>query len=481
MQSREPANNVTAPWARKAPLFLLVFFSGFANLAVEVISPRLFSSLFGATTLIWAIVISVTLLGISLGYYLGGQISHRRAGQALPILLIVNAAWLLATSWIIWEAPTYVGQLGRAAIGLTAFAALFVPATIFGMVSPLVITLLSANQPDAQLSKTVGTVYALGTIGSVLGALAAAFYLIPWVGLSTSLRLFAVLLTLFSVYWSMRYYRIGAAAAVVMCLIVPQPSYMWDDPATLLTQREGYYDTIRVYTDGSTFVRMHLGPTYESEMSLQTHEPTFDYARTMIELVSRPTNQRVLVIGGAGHTIARALETRGAVVTEVEIDPIIVEVSDEYFGPLQGDVVVQDGRAYVDTYAGQGFDYVLIDAFSGLYSVPPHLTTLEFFESVSRSLTPGGRMIYNFIGTPTGPRSNSFRAMATTISAAFGDTRTVGVLGEADQNIVFIASPAAMVDLAWPDAPTDGVLLTDDLNPIELFFEQTRIGVEFRR
>src|SRR5687767_1002883 len=183
MQSRESADNVMAPRAPKAPLFLLVFFSGFANLAVEIISPRLFSSLFGSTTIIWAIIISVTLLGISLGYYLGGQISHRRAGQALPILLIVNAAWLLATSWIIWETPTYLAQLGRAAIGLAAFVALFVPATIFGMISPLVITLLSANQPDAQISKTVGNVYALGTVGSVLGALAAAFYLIPWVGL----------------------------------------------------------------------------------------------------------------------------------------------------------------------------------------------------------------------------------------------------------------------------------------------------------
>jgi len=481
MQSQAPANNVIAPWARKVPLFFLVFFSGFANLAIEVISPRLFSSLFGATTVIWAIIISVTLLGISLGYYLGGQISHRRAGPALPILLIVNAAWLLATSWIIWETPTYLAQLGRTAIGLAAFVALFVPATIFGMVSPLVITLLSANQPDAQLSKTVGAVYALGTLGSVLGALTAAFYLIPWVGLSTSLRLFAVLLTLFSIYWSVRYYRIGAAAAVVICLIVPQPNYVWNDPATLLTQREGYYDTIRVYTNGNTFVSFHLGPVYESEMNLQTHEPNYEYAITMVELASQPPKQRVLVIGGAGHTISRALENRGAVVTEVEIDPIVVEVSDEYFGPLRGDVVVQDGRAYVDNYQGEGFAYILIDAFSGLYSVPPHLATLEFFESVSRILKPGGRMIYNFIGTPTGPRSNSFRAMSTTISAAFGDTRTASVLGDADQNILFIASPTEMVEASWPDAPTDGLLLTDDLNPIEIFFEQTRTGVDFRR
>jgi spermidine synthase len=360
-------------------------------------------------------------------------------------------------------------------------AALFVPATIFGMVSPLVITLLSANQPGSHVSKIVGNVYALGTLGSVSGAVAGAFYLIPWVGLSTSLRLFAVLLTIFSIYWSVRYYRLGAAAAVAICLIVPQPNYAWSDPATLLTQREGYYDTIRVYTDGSTFVRLHLGPTYESEMSLQTYEPTFEYAKTMIELVSHPANQKVLVIGGAGHTIARALEMRGAIVTEVEIDPIVVAVSDDYFGPIRGDVVVQDGRTYIDNFAGQGFAYVLIDAFNGLYSVPPHLTTLEFFESVSRILTPEGRMLYNFIGAPSGSRSNSFRALSTTISAAFGDTRTSSLLGDAEQNVLFIASRTEMLDTAWADAPTDGVLLTDDLNPIEIFFQQARTSVEFHR
>ncbi len=56
-------------------IFLFVFFSGFASLATEIIGPRLFSSLFGYTTQIWAAIISVTLLGISVGYYLGRQSS----------------------------------------------------------------------------------------------------------------------------------------------------------------------------------------------------------------------------------------------------------------------------------------------------------------------------------------------------------------------------------------------------------------------
>ena len=66
-------------------LYAFVFFCGFANLATEIIAPRLFSSLFGSTTIIWAIIISVTLIGISIGYYAGGRIPYERIHVIIPI------------------------------------------------------------------------------------------------------------------------------------------------------------------------------------------------------------------------------------------------------------------------------------------------------------------------------------------------------------------------------------------------------------
>jgi len=65
--------------------------------------PRLVASLFGSTTVIWAIIISVTLIGISVGYFLGGRVPQKRVLTVLPVILLLNAAWLLAISWLVWK------------------------------------------------------------------------------------------------------------------------------------------------------------------------------------------------------------------------------------------------------------------------------------------------------------------------------------------------------------------------------------------
>ena len=178
--------------AFKLLIYSLVFFAGFANLATEIIGPRLVASLFGSTTIIWAIIISITLIGISIGYFLGGRVPASKVLQTLPIILIANAIWLLAVSWFVWKIPGDIASAGYLSITVTCFISFFPPAVLFSMISPLVISMLASVHPPEVISRDVGNIYALGTLGSVLGALAAAFVLIPYVGLSTSLRLFAL-------------------------------------------------------------------------------------------------------------------------------------------------------------------------------------------------------------------------------------------------------------------------------------------------
>ena len=464
-------------------IYTFVFFSGLANLATEIIGPRLIASLFGNTTVIWATIISVTLLGISLGYYLAGRVAYQRAFHVLSAVLLLNAFWLLGISWVIWRFPEQLLALGYFSILLIASVAFIVPAMLFSMASPVSITLLTKHVPTEVAPRILGNVLAIGTMGSVLGALLAAFVLIPWVGLTASLRIFSLACVLFAVYFFPKKLRILTVFALAACLLIPQPDFHWESASgwKLLDQREGYYQTIRVYTDDTTFVRMHLGPSYETELNLQTGKPNFKYARTMIDMVVDPAGKKILIVGGAGHTQARVLEDAGAQVTEVEIDPFVVSLSDEYFGPIHGEVVVQDGRAYIDQSAPGQYDYIFIDAFSGPDSVPPQLTTLEFFQNVRRALKPDGRMVYNFIGVPSGPRSASFQALAATMSAAFEDVRISETFGERIQNIIFLASGNEITDMSFQKAPVDGRVLTDDLNPIEVYLEQARAGELYYR
>lgn len=470
---------------RTAIVYLLVFFSGFANLAAEIIGPRMFASLFGTTTTVWAIMISVTLVGLSVGYAFGGRVAKNRTREVLSILLLVNAGWLVLVSWIVWEVPAGALSDGiridASVIITAAFAAFFAPSVMFGMISPIAITMLSENSDN--LSETVGNIYAISTIGSVLGALAAAFYLIPWVGLSLSLQVFAAGLVLFATYFWAFERRLLVPAAIIIVFLFPQPDFVWenDGDLELLAQREGYYQTIRVY-EGEDFVQMHLGPSFHSRMDLETGEPTFSYAETMLDYVGEDVDgQEILVIGGAGHSMARWLEGFGANITEVEIDPFVVELSDQYFGEIDGEVVIQDGRIYIEQVEPARFDVILVDAFDGAANVPPQLTTIEFFEAVRDALKPEGRMFYNFIGTPEGEMSRSFHAMGRTINAAFDHTGASTITGETTRNIILVASQASLADLDVAPLPDDGHLLTDDENPMEIFLAEARNSMYFRR
>jgi spermidine synthase len=469
-------------FAFKLLIYSLVFFAGFANLATEIIGPRLVASLFGSTTIIWAIIISITLIGISIGYFLGGRVPAGQVLRALPILLIANAAWLLAVSWFVWKIPGDITSAGYLSITFTCFVAFFPPAVLFSMTSPMIISLLTAIHPIEKISRDVGNIYALGTLGSVLGALAAAFILIPYVGLSTSLRLFALGCVLFAlVFLSVRGRWIGLAV-LVAAWFFPQPTYqpVQDYSSVLVAQREGYYQTIRVYTDNATYIRMDLGPTFHTKMSLADQEPMYGYSVEMLKLAGDVRSKNILIIGGAGHTQARALEKRGATVTEVEIDPFVIRMSDEHFGAINGDVIATDGRTYLEQNQRPQFDLIFVDAFDGLASAPPQLTTREFFAAADRALKPGGRLIYNFIGINEGPGSNSYRALAATMASVFADTRAALSEGGRLANLILIASQQPMSDLPYPPPPLDGKILTDDLNPIEVYFEEARANYFYR-
>jgi spermidine synthase len=470
-----------ASLAFKVLIYSLVFFAGFANLATEIIGPRLVASLFGSTTIIWAIIISITLIGISLGYFLGGRVPPGRVLRVLPILLVLNAIWLLAVSWLVWKIPGDIASAGYLSITVTCCIAFFPPAVLFSMTSPLVIALLTSIHPPEVISRDVGNIYALGTLGSVLGALAAAFVLIPYVGLSTSLRMFALGALIYAILLFSGRRRWIGLAILLATLFVPQPSYhpAQDFSSVLLEQREGYYQTIRVYSDNQTYIRMDLGPTFHTKMRLSDKEPMYGYATRMLEIAGDVSGKNILIIGGAGHTQARALEKRGATVTEVEIDPFVIQMSDRHFGKINGKVIATDGRTYLQQFRDGGFDLVFVDAFDGLASAPPQLTTREFFEDVNRALAPGGRLLYNFIGIADGPGSNSYRSLASTMGSVFSDTRVALTDSGHLANLVLVASQQPLTDLGLPPAPRGAKVLTDDLNPIEIYFEQARASYYF--
>jgi MFS family permease len=186
-------------------ILALVFLAGMASLAVEMAASRLLAPYFGTSLYSWAILIGLILAYLTLGYWLGGKLADRRperrlffalnAIAALTVALVaVLASPLLSASLAATEQLRYGLLWGTMAGCLGLFT---IPTILLGCVGPYAIRL---RVPGVAASgNAAGTVFALTTVGSLVGTFGAVFLLIPNVGTRATLYVFAGVLLAASV------------------------------------------------------------------------------------------------------------------------------------------------------------------------------------------------------------------------------------------------------------------------------------------
>lgn len=422
-------------------LIVLVCVGGMTSLALEMCAERLMEPYFGTSLLVWASLIGLILLYLTVGYFVGGRLADRY--PSTQVLCIITAAAALATSIIplVSQGILNWSVTGLAQVSVSIFASSLVgtillfaiPVTLLGIVSPFAFRLLTKDVTRS--GRASGSLYAISTFGSILGAFLPVLWLIPTFGVRRTLLIFGAVLFAASL-WGLRPVWRPSFLLVLLTLLLPLGPLK--DIPHLIYDKESYYNYIQVtqQTDGTRELILNEGQAihsvYYSDPNTVLTGWYWDYflAAPYFNAGFTPDKlHRVGIIGLAGGTIAHQFtKVYGPVAIDgVEIDPTIVDVARHYFGMNEPNlhVHVEDGRTYLAT-TQEKYDVVAVDAFQQPY-IPFQLTTREFFTSIRSHMSAQGVVAIN-----TGHTTHDFRlvqAFINTMSQVFPSVYVFNVPG----------------------------------------------------
>ena len=492
-------------------LYFTVFISGMTSLAAEFGAARLLGNVFGTSNPVWAAIIGLILIYLTLGYFLGGHWADR---SPHPKTLYWILAWAAFTLGVVPYAAGPVLRLAANAfddlqIGILAGAFVSVmvlftfPVTLMGMVSPFAIRLSMDDTGHA--GNTAGTIYGISTIGSFIGTFLPTLVLIPTIGTTRTFLVFSLtLLVVALVGLGLSAGRRSVLPGLLMPIVLVLLAFFAGGGGIKrsngqIFETESAYNYIQVLDiNGTHYLRLNDGQGIHSEYNPQTLEYGGPWQQFLVAPFFYTNRQpaditHLAIVGLAAGTTARqaAAVFPNVTIDGFEIDPKIVQVGREYFGMNLSNlnVIIGDGRWGLEK-SSQKYDLICVDAYRPPY-IPPQLTTREFFQIAVDHLNPDGALAIN-VGRAPGDR-RLINGLATTIGALFPSIYVMDIpdtfnsilyatlqptsAKNLHDNLVAFMAHAGVnslltdsMALAWTNLqpePQHTIVFTDDLSPIE--------------
>ncbi|HUI36931.1 MAG TPA: fused MFS/spermidine synthase, partial [Gaiellaceae bacterium] len=417
-----------APRARRLPpLELIVFVVGSSTLGAEIAAARLMAPFFGASTVVWANTIAVVLVALSVGYWFGGRMADRRPDQGALSLLVLVAAALLALVPIVSQPflSLSVSAFDDLSLGagfgslLGVLALVAIPVLMLGAVSPWAIRLKLESIEDS--GETAGRMYAISTVGSLLGTFLSALLLIPLAGTQRTFLTFALALALVAaVGLPRRWWLVPLGIAALFA--VPVGTVKAAEDGKVIHETDTTYQYARVidHPNGDRTLELNEGQAIHSlyrPRSVLTGGYWDGYLVTPFSTRPDPP-RRIAILGFAGGTIARAYAHYfpSTIIDGVEIDGELFDIGHRYFGLRKRPQLrehTEDARPFLRR-TDERYDLIFLDTYRQPY-IPFYLATREFFELARERLAPGGVVVVN-VGAPEGEYD-----LEKVLSATMGD------------------------------------------------------------
>lgn len=432
----------------------IVFIASFCLMLVQIVSGRVLAPYVGVSVYVWTGVIGTTLLGIVFGYAAGGMLADTNGGKkTLGISLALAGFAALVANYVV----ILLGQrLGTDAMPLIArvlvmSVGVFFPTAFFlSMVMPQAVKQLL---PDlSRTGETVGSLSAWSAIGNILGTLAGGYVLIPLIGTKGILIVVSVVLMVLGV-WVARGAKLWRNKFGILAVIFLLGAFIL--PGGCLTETNYYclrISSAKNEAGANThtlrldhLVHSYVNPTNARDLGYEYEQV---YANLIASRFATSSAFTAYFIGGGGYVLPRYLESEYPQAKSVvaEIDPGVTEANYRFMGLNRATRIVtanEDARMHLARGGDAPYDLVFGDAFND-FSVPFHLTTVEFHKLLKSRMSPDGVYALNIID-----------------DARYGDflTSMVRTLREVWKN-VYIAPQA---DTIKPGRNTIVLIATDKL------------------
>lgn len=426
-------------------LYLTEFFAGMSVMAVELGASRLLAPYFSSSQIVWTIIIGTIMIAMALGNIYGGKSADKSPNpDKLYGRILIAAVWIalipvVGKYIVLGISALLIFTVNNNFLIIAAFCACMVifvfPLFLLGTVTPSLAKYSVSSLDDS--GRTVGTLGAFNTIGSIIGTFVPTFVTIPAVGTSITFLIFAGILIVLSVIYfvsSRVGYKkiiISGVIFVACCVFGHGDSFaFWQKDLTY--EGESIYNYLQVSEDDkqvslSTNVLFGVQSVYMKDDTLTGLYYDYAMAAPLMVPDKNPDSMEVLILGmGTGTYATQCRKYFGDMNIEgVEIDEKITKLSRKYFAlPDDINVTTYDGRAFLNA-SDRKYDVIMVDAYQDI-TIPFQMSSVEFFRLVKSHLNENGVMVVNMNmrGNDDGDIN---QYLADTISSVFGNVYTVEV------------------------------------------------------
>ena len=475
-------------------LYLTEFFAGMSVMAVELGASRLLAPYFSSSQIVWTIIIGTIMIAMALGNIYGGKSADKSPDpDRLYGRILIAAIWIalipvVGKYIVLGISALLIFTVSNNFLIIAAFCACMVifvfPLFLLGTVTPSLAKYSVDSLDDS--GRTVGTLGAFNTIGSIIGTFVPTFVTIPAVGTSITFLIFSgILIVLAAVYFISKKAGKKKVVAVVLIFVLccglgySDSFAFWQKDLTY--EGESIYNYLQVSQNDkrvilSTNVLFGVQSVYMKDEDLTGMYYDYAMAAPLMVPDKQVSDMDVLILGmGTGTYATQCRRYLGDMNVEgVEIDEKITQLSRQYFS-LSEDVKVTtyDGRAFLNA-SDEKYDVIMVDAYQDI-TIPFQMSSTEFFTLVREHLNENGVMVVNMNMRGSG-EGNINQYLSDTIASVFDTVYTVDVKGSTNRELFASNDPQMLETLTAQTASVENEQLRELLTKVADNCEQYVAG-----